>query len=88
MQAGIRELHLRLDPDRARDTKPIRTVGKVVQQCGFPDPRVTAQNHDAAVAVARVCQELVERPALAAPTAQAGPAALCVQHADWSLCPG
>ena len=56
MKAGVWELHLGLHPDRARDTKAMGALGKVVQQQGLPDPRLAAHNHDATVLLARVRQ--------------------------------
>ncbi len=85
MQAGVRKLNLRLDPDRPRATKPIGLLGKVVQQCGLPDPRLAAHDQYTALVNARVRQQPDERLALAAPTAQPGPAALYFEHAAAEL---
>ena len=78
MQAGVGELHLRLDADGARDAKPVGMLSEVLQQDGFPDPRLAAHNQDAAVLVACVRQQALERFALVAPAAQPdAAAALC-----------
>ncbi len=81
MQAGVRELHLGLNPDRADDPKSIGTLSEVLQQCGFPDPRLAAHDDDAAVVLARTRQQPVERLGLGAPAPQPKPAAVGVEHA-------
>jgi hypothetical protein len=85
VEAGVCELHLRLNPDRSHDPKPLGALGKVVQQRGLSDPRLAAHNHDTAVVLARVRQQPVERLGFAAPAPQLRPATVGVEHASGEL---
>jgi len=45
---------------------------EVVEQLGFPDPSLTAQDQDPASSGPGVCQQVVEDPALVSPPEESG----------------
>ena len=66
VQAGISQLHLRLDADGPRDMPVGDAVGQVTQQRALAHARLAPQYGDPALAGERIGQEPVERLALAA----------------------
>jgi hypothetical protein len=66
MEAGIRQLHLRLDAGRPRDVPAAGPVGQVAQQRALAHTRLAPQDGDPAPAGEHVGHEPVERLTLAA----------------------
>src|SRR5712691_310567 len=66
----VRELHLRLDPERPGDPKLSSRPDRILKQRGLANPRLSTHHQDTAVAAARSVQQPVERPTLALPTEQ------------------
>jgi hypothetical protein len=61
MEAGVRQLHLRLHTHGTGDRKVRPRVDQVFQQRRLPDPRLTVQGKRPALAPAHRCQQLVEQ---------------------------
>jgi hypothetical protein len=71
MHPGERQLHLSLDAADPRDTKTRSLPSDVPQQRRLSDARLATDDHDAALTLAHVCQQLVEQFALAGPAQEA-----------------
>jgi hypothetical protein len=67
LQGGERELHLRLDADRAYDPEPRRRRDRVLQERGLAHPRLAPHHQHAAAPCARILQQAIQHLALAAP---------------------
>ena len=72
MQAGERELHLPLRPNRAQDPAALGAVRGVIQQGRFSYSRLAAQHQHAAPPRVRFCQQLIERRTLGPAAGQPG----------------
>ena len=72
MDAGERQLHLRLDARDLRDTESRRLPGDVLEQRRLSDARLASDDQDGALTLAHVCQEPVEHFALAGPVNEPG----------------
>ena len=64
VQAGKRELDLRLNSDRPQQPQVRRRIDRVVQQRGLADPRLSAHHEGAALPRARRAEQSVESGAL------------------------
>jgi hypothetical protein len=82
MQAGEGQLHLGFDADRRGEPASGRTSTHVLQQRGLADPRLAAEDQDATSTTSNVCQQPIQRPALAASTTQARPR-IRARHRRW-----
>ena len=71
MQAGVRQLHLRLHPHRPHDRKTRRRLDQALQQRRLPNPRLATQNQRPRLAAADVLDRTVQHGTLAAPPEQA-----------------
>jgi hypothetical protein len=71
MHAGERQLHLGLDAGDLRDPKTRSLGGGVAQQRRLSDPRLATDDQDGALTLAHICQQSLERLALAGPAQQA-----------------
>src|SRR5262249_37525643 len=70
MEAGIRQLHLRLRPDCPEDREIRRRVDNVPQQRRLPHPGLTPQDQRPALAAADRRDHIIEYHALASPSKQ------------------
>ncbi len=64
MEAGERQLHLRLDAGHPRDAEARRLPGAVVQQRGLAHPGLAPHDQHRAAVIASVLEQPIERPAL------------------------
>jgi hypothetical protein len=72
MDAGERELHLRLHTRDLRHPESRGMTSGVPKQRGLPDARLASDDQDAALTLAHVGQEAVEGFALAGPVKEPG----------------
>lgn len=73
VQAGVGELHLRLDAGRADGTASGGALDQVLQQLGLADPRLAAHDEDPAPSGPGLREEVVEGLALALPPQESRP---------------
>jgi hypothetical protein len=72
LQGGERELHLRLDPDRAREHQVRGRPDRVVQQRRLAHPRLASEYESTAFTPAHRVEYAVERRALGVASSQGG----------------
>src|ERR671934_181118 len=72
MDSGERQLHLRLRAGDLRHTKSRGAASGVAEQRSLADARLASDDQDGALIFARVCEEAVERFALAGPVEERG----------------
>src|SRR6478672_12441291 len=63
-----RELHLPFDPDRAHDGEIGTSLGRVIEQRGLADARLSVHRQHLAMALSRRREHAVERTKLALPS--------------------
>ena len=63
----VRELHLRLDPERPGDPKPASRLDRVLEQRGLADAGLSTHHKSPAVPAGRGLQQPAERLALTLP---------------------
>ena len=73
VQSAVRELHLRLHPDRGRDPPACGALGDEVQQCALAGTCVAAKHDNSAPTSERVGQRSVKKLALGTPSKQLQP---------------
>jgi hypothetical protein len=64
VQSAVRELHLRLDPDRSRDLPTLRLLDDEIEEDGLPDAGLAAKDDDPTATVERVGSGRLEKLAL------------------------
>jgi hypothetical protein len=65
MEAGEAELHLRLDPDRPYDSAIVCRTDGALEERGFTDPGLAAENKRPTESAADGVEQVVERRLLA-----------------------
>ncbi len=81
VQPGERQLHLRLDTGRPQDLTPGRALHQVLDEGGFADSGLTAENQYLAPALSGAGDHVVQGPALAVPPSRRTPRSTTARHA-------